>query len=235
MGSADHEWIDGGITAVPGILAAGLHAGIKPTPARDLALVYSSTPATAAGVFTTNRIVGAPVKVSRERLKGGVAQAIVASSGCSNVATGEQGIRDAREMTEVVAKHLRIPDERVLVASTGIIGRYLPMEKIRPALPKLVKGLSPEGSRFAAEGIMTTDTHPKEAALRVEIGGRRVTIGAIAKGTGMIHPMMATMFCFVATDLAVEREGLQARHPPGGRPGRSTGSASTGTAAPATP
>jgi glutamate N-acetyltransferase/amino-acid N-acetyltransferase len=209
MVSADQEWIDGGITAVPGILAAGLHAGIKPTPARDLALVYSSTLATAAGVFTTNRIIGAPVKVSRDRLKSGVAQAIVASSGCSNVATGEQGIRDAREMTEIVARHLRIPDERVLVASTGVIGRYLPMEKIRPALPKLVKGLSPAGSRAAAEGIMTTDTHPKEAALRVEIGGRRVTIGAIAKGTGMIHPMMATMFCFVATDLAVEREGLQ--------------------------
>jgi glutamate N-acetyltransferase/amino-acid N-acetyltransferase len=207
--SADHDWIDGGITAVPGILAAGLHAGIKPTPARDLALVYSSTPATAAGVFTTNRIVGAPVKLTRERLRSGVAQAIVASSGCSNVATGEQGIRDAREMTEIVAKHLRIPDERVLVASTGVIGRYLPMDKIRPALPKLVKALSPEGSRAAAEGIMTTDTHPKEAALRVEIGGRRVTIGGITKGTGMIHPMMATMFCFVATDLAVEREGLQ--------------------------
>ena len=210
MVSADHEWIDGGITAVPGILAAGLHAGIKPTSARDLALVYSSTPATAAGVFTTNRIVGAPVKVSRERLRSGVAQAIVASSGCSNVATGEQGIRDAREMTEIVAKHLRIPDERVLVASTGVIGRNLPMDKIRPALPKLVKALSPEGSRAAAEGIMTTDTHPKEAALRVEIGGRRVTIGGITKGTGMIHPMMATMFCFVATDLAIEREGAQA-------------------------
>ena len=209
MVSADHEWIDGGITAVPGILATGLHAGIKASPARDLALVYSSAPATAAGVFTTNRIVGAPVKVSRERIKSGVAQAIVASSGCSNVATGEQGIHDAREMTEIVAKHLRIPDERVLVASTGIIGRYLPMEKIRPALPKLVKGLSPQGSRLAAEGIMTTDTHPKEAALRVEIGGRRVTIGGIAKGTGMIHPLMATMFCFVATDLAVEREGLR--------------------------
>ena len=209
MVSADHEWIDGGITAVPGILAAGLHAGIKPGSARDLALVYSSTPATAGGVFTTSRIVGAPVKVTRERLRGGVAQAIVASSGCSNVATGEQGIRDAREMTEIVAKHLRIPDERVLVASTGVIGRYLPMDKIRPALPKLVKALSPEGSRVAAEAIMTTDTHPKESALRVEIGGRRVTIGGIAKGTGMIHPNMATMFCFVATDLAVEREGLQ--------------------------
>jgi glutamate N-acetyltransferase/amino-acid N-acetyltransferase len=210
MVSGDLEWTDGGITAVPGILAAGVHAGIKATAARDLALVYSSTPATAAGVFTTNRIQGAPVKVTRERLRSGVAQAIVASSGCSNVATGEQGLRDAREMTEIVAKHLRLPEERVLVASTGIIGRYLPMEKIRPALPKLVKGLSPEGSRAAAEGIMTTDTHPKEAALRVEIGGRRVTIGGIAKGTGMIHPLMATMFCFLATDLAVERDALQA-------------------------
>jgi glutamate N-acetyltransferase/amino-acid N-acetyltransferase len=207
---AELEWLDGGITAVPGILAAGLHCGIKPPPARDLALVYSSAPATAAGVFTVNRIQGAPVKVSRERLRSGVAQAILASSGCSNVCTGEQGLRDAREMTEVVAKHLRIPDERVLVASTGVIGRYLPMEKIRPALPKLVKALSPQGGRRAAEGIMTTDTHPKEAAVRVDIGGRPITLGAIAKGTGMIHPMMATMFCFVATDLAVEREPLQA-------------------------
>jgi glutamate N-acetyltransferase/amino-acid N-acetyltransferase len=206
------EWLEGGITAVPGMFAAGLHCGIKPTTARDLALIYSSAPATAAGVFTTNRIQGAPVKVSKERLKSGVAQAIVASSGCSNVCTGEQGLKDAREMTEVVARELRIPEVRVLVASTGIIGRYLPMDKIRPALPKLVKGLSPQpqGSRHAAEGIMTTDTHPKEAALRVEIGGRPITIGAIAKGTGMIHPMMATMFCFVATDLAVARDALQA-------------------------
>lgn len=208
-GKADLDWIEGGITAVPGILAAGLHCGIKSTSARDLALIYSSAPATAAGVFTTNRIQGAPVKVSQERLRSGVAQAIVASSGCSNVCTGEQGLRDAREMTEVVAKHLRIPEERVLVASTGIIGRYLPMDRIRPALPRLVKALSPQGGRHAAEGIMTTDTHPKEGALRVEIGGRPITIGAISKGTGMIHPMMATMFCFVATDLAVERDALQ--------------------------
>jgi glutamate N-acetyltransferase/amino-acid N-acetyltransferase len=209
---AELEWIDGGITAVPGMLAAGLHCGIKPTHARDLALVYSSVPATVAGVFTTNRIQGAPVKVSQERVRAGMAQAIVASSGCSNVCTGEQGLKDAREMTEVVARELRVPEARVLVASTGVIGRYLPMEKIRPALPKLVKALSPQpqGSRHAAEGIMTTDTHPKEAALRVEIGGRPITIGAIAKGTGMIHPMMATMFCFVATDLALARDALQA-------------------------
>jgi glutamate N-acetyltransferase/amino-acid N-acetyltransferase len=211
-GAAELEWLDGGITAVPGVFAAGLHCGIKPGSARDLALVYSSAPSTVAGVFTTNRVQGAPVKVTRERVKGGVAQAIVASSGCSNVATGEQGLKDAREMTEVVARELRIPEARVLVASTGIIGRYLPMDKIRPALPKLVKGLSPqpEGSRRAAEGIMTTDTRPKEAALRVEIGGRRITLGGIAKGTGMIHPLMATMFCFVATDLALSRDALQA-------------------------
>jgi glutamate N-acetyltransferase/amino-acid N-acetyltransferase len=211
-GVAELEWLDGGITAVPGVFAAGLHCGIKPGSARDLALVYSSAPATVAGVFTTNRVQGAPVKVTRERVKGGVAQAIVASSGCSNVATGEQGLKDAREMTEVVARELRIPEARVLVCSTGIIGRYLPMDKIRPALPKLVKALSPqpEGSRRAAEGIMTTDTHPKEAALRVEIGGRRITLGGIAKGTGMIHPLMATMFCFVATDLALSRDALQA-------------------------
>lgn len=204
------EWLEGGITAVPGILAAGLHCGIKPTPARDLALIYSSVPATAAGVFTTNRIQGAPVKLSRERLRSGVAQAIVASSGCSNVCTGEQGLRDAREMTEIVARELDIPEARVLVASTGVIGRYLPMDKIRPALPRLVKALSPQGSRDAAEGIMTTDTHPKEAACRVEIGGRPITLGAIAKGTGMVHPLMATMFCFVATDLAVVHDALQA-------------------------
>lgn len=206
------EWLEGGITAVPGVFAAGLHCGIKPAPARDLALVYSSAPATAAGVFTTNRIQGAPVRLSRERLRAGVAQAILASSGCSNVCTGEQGQRDARDMTEVVARELRIPEARVLLASTGIIGRYLPMDRIRPALPKLVKALSPQpqGSRHAAEGIMTTDTHPKEAALRVEIGGRPVTLGAISKGTGMIHPMMATMLCFVATDLAVARDALQA-------------------------
>ena len=160
-GAVEIEWLEGGITAVPGILASGLHCGIKPGAARDLALIYSSTPATATGVFTTNRVVGASVKVSRERLRTGVTQAIVASSGCANVATGEQGLRDAREMTEVVAKHLRIPEERVLVASTGIIGHYLPMEKVRAGLPKLVKTLSPQGSRHAAEGIMTTDKTPE--------------------------------------------------------------------------
>lgn len=202
------ERMEGGITAVPGILAAGLHCGMKVSGKKDLALIYSSTPSVAAGVFTTNRIVGAPVKVSREHLKGGVAQAIVASSGNANVATGEQGVKDAREMAQLVAQHLRIPPTHVLVASTGIIGQPLPMEKIRAGIPKLVKALSPQGGRAAAEGIMTTDTQRKEAALRVEIGGRAVTLGGIAKGAGMIYPHLATMFCFMATDAALTREAL---------------------------
>lgn len=204
------EWLEGGITAVPGILAAGIHGGIKAGGKRDLALVYSSVPAAAAGVFTTNRIQGAPIKVSREHLKGDVAQAVVASSGNANVATGEQGVKDALEMAQLVAAALRIPVGRVLVASTGIIGYPLPMEKIRAALPRLVKALSPQGSRHAAEGIMTTDTHPKEAALQVEIGGRPITLGGIAKGSGMVHPQMATMLCFMATDLAIAQDALQA-------------------------
>ena len=207
---ADIQWLDGGITAVPGILAAGITAGIKPSGKKDLALIYSSSPARAAAVFTTNQVKGAPVLVSRDHVKGGQAQAIVASSGCSNVCTGEQGIRDAREMTKIVGEHLRIPAQRVLIASTGVIGQPMPMDKIRASLPKLVKALSPQGSRSAAEAIMTTDTMPKEAALRVEIGGRPVTIGGIAKGVGMLEPHLATMFCFLATDAMVASDALAA-------------------------
>jgi len=133
----------------------------------------------------------------------------VASSGCSNVCTGEQGIRDAREMTKIVGEHLRIPAQRVLIASTGVIGQPMPMDKIRASLPKLVKALSPQGSRSAAEAIMTTDTIPKEAALRVEIGGRPVTIGGIAKGVAMLEPHLATMFCFLATDAVIAADALQ--------------------------
>ena len=205
---ADIQWLEGGITAVPGILAAGVTAGIKPSGKKDLALIYSSSPARAAAVFTTNQVKGAPVLVSRDHVKGGQAQAIVASSGCSNVCTGEQGIRDAREMTKIVGEHLRIPAQRVLIASTGVIGQPMPMDKIRASLPKLVKALSPQGSRSAAEAIMTTDTIPKEAALRVEIGGRPVTIGGIAKGVAMLEPHLATMFCFLATDAMVARDSL---------------------------
>jgi glutamate N-acetyltransferase / amino-acid N-acetyltransferase len=202
------EWLDGGITAVPGILAGGVVAGIKPSGKKDLALIYSSTPARAAAVFTSNQVKGAPVLVSSEHVRGGQAQAIVASSGCANVCTGEQGIADAREMTRLVGDLLRIPASHVLVAATGVIGIPLPMDKIRAAMPKLVKSLSPQGGKAAAEAIMTTDTHPKEAAVRIEVGGRPVTIGGIAKGVAMLEPHLATMFCFVASDAAVARGAL---------------------------
>jgi len=210
MAAADLDWLEGGITAVPGILAGGVAAGIKPSGKKDLALIYSSAPARVAAAFTSNQVKGAPVLVSMEHARGGQAQAIVASSGCSNVCTGERGIRDAREMTKLVGELLRIPATHVLVASTGVIGVPLPMDKIRAALPKLVKSLSPQGGRAAAEAILTTDTRPKEAALRLEVSGRPVTIGGIAKGVGMIEPHLATMFCFVATDAGVGRGALGA-------------------------
>jgi len=205
----DLEWLTGGITAVPGILASGVAAGIKPSGKKDLALLYSSSPARAAAVFTSNQVKGAPVLVSQEHVKSGVAQAIVASSGCSNVCTGEQGMRDAREMTKVVGDLLRIPARQVLIASTGVIGQPLPMDRVRAALPKLVKALSPQGGHAAAEAIMTTDTRPKEAAVKVEVNGRPITIGGIAKGVGMIEPHLATMFCFLTTDAAVAPAALR--------------------------
>ena len=207
---AELEWLEGGITAVPGILAGGVAAGIKPGGKKDLALVYSSAPARVGTVFTANQVKGAPVLVSMEHAKSGTAQAILASSGCSNVCTGERGLKDAKEMTKLAGELLRIPATQVLIAATGVIGVPLPMDRIRAALPKLVKALSPQGGRAAAEAIMTTDTRPKEAALRVEITGRPVTIGGIAKGVGMIEPHLATMFCFVATDAAVARGALAA-------------------------
>jgi glutamate N-acetyltransferase/amino-acid N-acetyltransferase len=207
--SPDLEWLDGGVSAVPGILAGGVTAGIKPSGKKDLALIYSPTPARAAAVFTSNQVKGAPVLVSMEHVRSGVAQAIVASSGCANVCTGEQGVRDAREMTKLVGELLRIPAKHVLIAATGVIGVPMPMDRIRTALPKLVKALSPQGGRAAAEAIMTTDTRPKEAALRVEVGGRPVTIGGIAKGVAMLEPHLATMFCFVATDVVIAPDALR--------------------------
>src|SRR5580765_9115487 len=204
----DLQWLEGGITAVPGILASGLAAGIKPSGKKDLALIYSSSPARAAAVFTKNQVKGAPVLVSQEHVRDGRAQAIVASSGCSNVCTGEQGVKDAREMTRIVGELLRIPPRQVLIASTGVIGQPLPMDRIRAGLPKLVKGLSPQGGRSAAEAILTTDTYAKEAALRVDVARQPVTIGGLPTGVGMIEPHMATMFCFLATDAMVARDSL---------------------------
>jgi glutamate N-acetyltransferase/amino-acid N-acetyltransferase len=205
MPHGELEWLEGGVTAVPGILASGVAAGIKPSGKKDLALIYSSAPARVGAVFTSNQVKGAPVQVSMEHARSGSAQAILASSGCSNVCTGERGIKDAREMTKAVGELLRIPASQVLIAATGVIGVPLPMDKIRLAIPKLVKALSPQGGRAAAEAIMTTDTRIKEAALRVDVNGRPVTMGGIAKGVGMIEPHLATMFCFITTDAVVAR------------------------------
>jgi glutamate N-acetyltransferase/amino-acid N-acetyltransferase len=205
---ADIEWLDGGITAVPGFLASGVAAGIKASGKKDLALIHSPTPARSAAVFTSNQVKGAPVLVSMEHARSGAAQAILASSGCANVCTGERGLKDAREMAKTAADLLRIPPNHVLIAATGVIGVPLPMDRVRAALPRLAKALSPQGGRAAAEAIMTTDTRPKEAALRVEVNGRSVTVGGIAKGVAMLEPHLATMFCFVATDAAVARGTL---------------------------
>src|SRR5262245_25930523 len=194
------EWLDGGITAVPGFLAGGK---------KDMALIHSPTPTRSAAVFTSNQVKGAPVQVSMEHARSGALQAIVASSGCSNVCTGERGVKDAREMAKTVADALHIPTAHVLIAATGVIGVPLPMDRVRAALPKLVKALSPQGGRAAAEAIMTTDTRPKEAALRVEVNGRAVTIGGVAKGVGMIEPHMATMFCFITSDVVIEPVALR--------------------------
>jgi glutamate N-acetyltransferase/amino-acid N-acetyltransferase len=206
----DIQWLEGGITTVPGILASGVAAGIKPSGKKDLALIYSSAPARAAAVFTQNQVKGAPVVVSHEHVRNGLAQAILASSGCANVCTGEQGLEDAREMTRTVGELLHISTDQVLIAATGVIGQRLPMDKIRVALPRLVKGLSPQGGRHAAEAILTTDTVSKEAAVRLDVAGRPVTIGGIAKGVAMLEPHLATMFCFVATDAMVAADALQA-------------------------
>jgi glutamate N-acetyltransferase/amino-acid N-acetyltransferase len=198
------ETLTGGITTPRGYRAAGVSAGIK-AKGLDLALIVSDRIATAAGVFTTNRAQAAPVLVSRDHLarSAGAVRAIVVNSGCANACTGEEGVQTAREMAAATASLLGCAAEQVLVASTGVIGVSLSLGKIRDALPGAVSALSADRGSLAAQAIMTTDPFPKEAAARVAIGGRDGTIGGMAKGSGMIEPMMATMLGFVTTDLAV--------------------------------
>jgi glutamate N-acetyltransferase/amino-acid N-acetyltransferase len=194
------------VSTPKGFRAAGVSAGIKAKPgALDLALLISDQPATAAAVFTTNLAQAAPVTVSREHLSrsGGVAQAVVVNSGCANACTGDAGLRDARTMTADTARLVGCPVEHVLVASTGVIGVALPMDKIQNGLPVAFHALGASNGSLAAQAIMTTDPFPKEAAARVGINGREITIGGMAKGSGMIEPMMATMLAFVTTDAGI--------------------------------
>jgi glutamate N-acetyltransferase/amino-acid N-acetyltransferase len=197
-----------GVTAAKGFRAAGVSAGIKASKGLDLALLVSDAPARAAAVFTTNRAQAAPVLVSLEHLKrsGGTARAIVVNSGCANACTGDEGLQVARDMAAETARLVNCPVEHVLVASTGVIGVALPIEHVRRGLPDALRALAADQGWAAARAIMTTDPFPKEASRRVTIGGpgtNVVWIGGMAKGSGMIEPIMATMLGFVTTDAAV--------------------------------
>lgn len=200
--------IESGVTAPKGFLAAGLHCGIKKSKP-DLAIVYSQVVAASAGVFTRNVVKAAPVIVTREHLSSGYAQAVVVNSSNANACTGDQGLADARKMAVVTGEALGVASENVVVASTGLIGVSLPMEKIVPGIVQAAGALSKTGGSSAARAIMTTDTVPKETAVSVEIGGVPVVIGAMAKGSGMIHPNMATMLSFITTDVAISPALLQ--------------------------
>jgi len=197
--------IGGGVTTPQGFRAAGVSAGIK-SRGLDLALLVSDPPATAAAVFTVNRAQAAPVLVSREHLQrsGGTARAIVVNSGCANACTGDEGVQVARDMASETARLVGCPIEQVLVASTGVIGVALPIARVMTGLPIAFAALGTDQGPMAARAIMTTDPFPKEAAAHVTIGARAVAgIGGMAKGSGMIEPMMATMLGFVTTDASV--------------------------------
>jgi len=192
----------------PGFKAAGVAAGIKKTGAKDLGLLFSETPATAAAVFTRNRVKAAPVLLDQQRIRSGRCQAVIANSGNANCCTGENGMQHAIAMTRAAAVALNIAEDLVQVASTGVIGAPLPIEKVQAAAPELVKALRPDGFTDFAEAIMTTDTVPKVVSKTGDIDGKPFTVTGMAKGAGMIRPDMATMLCFVATDADADADIL---------------------------
>jgi len=192
-----------------GFKAAGVAAGLKKKGKKDLGLMVSQVPATVAGVFTKNRVKAAPVILDRQRIKTGVCQAIIVNSGNANCCTGEQGIRDAETMASLAASELGISEDLVLVASTGVIGEPMPIEKIGAAIPTLVNSLQSEGIPDLARSIMTTDTVPKMVSAHGVVDGKTFTVTGVAKGAGMIRPDMATMLCFVCTDVKVSSEILK--------------------------
>ena len=204
--------IRGGATAAKGFLAADTAAGIKYQDRTDMAMLYSRTPCRAAGTFTTNVVKAAPVLWDKKVVQeSAFVQAVVVNAGIANACTGQEGLGYCRETAQAAAEALGIPEEAVLVASTGVIGMQLPMDRIRDGVKAMAPKLAEraEAGNRAARAIMTTDTHEKEAAVQFEIGGRTVTVGGMCKGSGMIHPNMCTMLAFVTTDLAISRELLQ--------------------------
>jgi glutamate N-acetyltransferase/amino-acid N-acetyltransferase len=199
----------GGVTAAQGFTAGGVYCGIRKTK-KDIAIVQSATPAVVAGVFTLNKVVAAPLLVDKIQLrKSNVCSAVVVNSGNANACTGEQGMKDAWTMVNTAADALHLPREQVLVSSTGVIGQYLPMENVLNGIRDLSTTLTVQGNTDAAEAIMTTDIFPKECALRLSFGSSVITIGGMAKGSGMIAPNMATMLAFVTTDAVIAPSALQ--------------------------
>jgi len=199
----------GGITAAQGFTAGGLYCGIRRAK-KDIAIVRSAKPAVVAGVFTLNKVVAAPLLVDKIQLKNSdVCSALVINSGNANACTGEQGMKDAWTMVDTTAEALHLPREQVLVSSTGVIGQYLPMENITKGIQDLSTKLSVSGHNDAAEAIMTTDIFSKECAMRFPLGSSVITIGGMAKGSGMIAPNMATMLAFVTTDAVIAPSALQ--------------------------
>jgi len=200
----------GGVTSAQGFQAAGVACGIKPRGEKDMALVVSDVPAEAAATFTTNAVKAAPVKVSMRHMRNGKMRGVVINSGCANACTGVGGIADAKEMVEHVAKESESKSREWLVCSTGRIGNRLPMPQVRKGIEKAIAKLGAENGAEAAKAIMTTDTRRKEFAMRFKVDGRKVTIGGMAKGAGMIHPNMATMLCVITTDASIDRAALKA-------------------------
>ena len=197
------KMIEGGVTAAQGFVAGGIHCGIRKNKSKpDLAMIYSEKPCAAAAVYTQNLVKGAPILVTQKNIADGAAKAVICNSGNANTCNAD-GEEKAQTMCDLTAQALGIAPQDVVVASTGVIGQVLPIEPIQAGIPELVKALSADGSHAAATAIMTTDTIAKEAAAEVEIGGKTVKVGGISKGSGMIHPNMATMLCFVTTDCAI--------------------------------
>ena len=203
--------VEGGVTTPKGFSAQGVCAEIKKkgNDKKDVAIIYSSQPGNAAGVFTTNQVRAACIDLNRQHLLDGKAQAVIANSGNANACTGEQGMLDARRMAELGAELLQIQAEDILVGSTGVIGVQMPMERIEAGIKEAAQGLSVAGGHSAAQAIMTTDLQSKEIAVSIEIQGKPVCIGAMAKGSGMIHPNMATMLAFITTDAAISSKCLK--------------------------
>ncbi|WP_303104791.1 bifunctional glutamate N-acetyltransferase/amino-acid acetyltransferase ArgJ [uncultured Mitsuokella sp.] len=198
-----------GVTFPQGFLAAGVKAGIKKSGNLDVAVIYTEKEAAVAGTFTQNAVAAAPVFASKKVVATGTAHAITANAGCANACTGEQGEKDAAAMQKITAKALGCQPLDVIVASTGVIGVNLPMDKMEKGIEQAVKELSADGSVNAGNAIITTDTYSKSCATEIELGGKKVRFGAIAKGSGMIQPNMATMLCFITTDAAIDSKLLQ--------------------------